>query len=71
MVTKVPRFSFQERQTEMADAGERDEEKLRSGEVSHADMALSNGGYMRGFRYKGPSGRIQALATMRSSKYKT
>ncbi len=71
MVTKVLRFAFQERAVEKADARERDEEKLRSGEVSHADMALSNGGYMRGFRYKGPSGRIQALATMRSSIDKT
>lgn len=62
MKPKVPRYSFQERAAEKAAARERDEELLRSGQVSHADMARTNGGSVRGARYKGPSKRIQALA---------
>jgi hypothetical protein len=55
-------FSFQERAAEKAAARAKDEEKLQSGEVSHAAMARANGGYLRGARYKGPSKRLQALA---------
>jgi len=62
MKPKAPRFSFKDRADEKAAARARDEELLRSGQVSHADMARANGGSLRGARYKGPSKRIQALA---------
>lgn len=62
MKPKVPSFSFKERAAEKAAARERDEELLRSGEASHADMARANGGSIRGVRYKSPAERIQALA---------
>ena len=67
MEPKMPRFSFQERAAEKAAARERDEELLRSGQVSHADMARANGGSIRGARYKGPAKRIQALAASQPS----
>ena len=53
MKPKAPRFSFKDRAAEKAFARERDEELLRSGEVSPADMARANGGFVRGARYKG------------------
>lgn len=62
MKPKAPRFSFKDRAAEKAAARERDEELLRSGEVSPADMARANGGFVRGARYKGSAKRIQALA---------
>ena len=55
MKPKAPRFSFKDRADEKAAARERDEELLRSGQVSHADMARANGGSVRGVRYKGPA----------------
>ncbi|MFG6562167.1 hypothetical protein [Sulfitobacter sp. 1A15299] len=67
MKPKAPRFSFKDRAAEKAAARERDEELLRSGEVSPADMARANGGFVRGARYKGPSKRMQALAAFLSS----
>ena len=67
MKPKAPRFSFKDRAAEKAAARERDEELLRSGQVSHADMARANGGFVRGARYKGPSKRMQALAASLSS----
>ena len=67
MKPKAPRFSFKDRAAEKAAARARDEELLRSGQVSHADMARANGGFVRGARYKGPAKRIQALAASLSS----
>ena len=55
MKPKAPRFSFKDRAAEKAAARARDEELLRSGQVSHADMARANGGSVRGVRYKGPA----------------
>lgn len=68
MKPKVPRFSFKERAAEKAAARKRDEELLRSGEVSRADMARANGGSIRGARYKGPAERMQALAAKMSDE---
>ncbi|MFG6534810.1 hypothetical protein ACGYK5_13295 [Sulfitobacter sp. 1A16787] len=68
MKPKEPSFSFKERAAEKAAARKRDEELLRSGEVSHADMARANGGSVRGARYKGPAKRIQALAAKLSDE---
>lgn len=68
MEPKVPRFSFKERAAEKAAARKRDEELLRSGEVSHAEMARANGGFVRGVRYKGPAKRIQALVAKLSDQ---
>lgn len=67
MKPKVPSFSFKERVAEKAVARARDEELLRSGKVSHADMSRANGGFVRGARYIGPSKRIQALVAPKSS----
>ena len=68
MKPKAPRFSFKDRAAEKAAARARDEELLRSGQVSHADMARANGGSLRGASYKGPSKRIQALAASQPSE---
>ena len=68
MKPKASRFSFKDRAAEKAAARARDEELLRSGQVSHADMARANGGSLRGARYKGPSKRIQALAASQPSE---
>ncbi len=62
MKPEVVYFSFSERAAEKAAARAIDEAKLRSGEVSRADMARANGGHVLGFRYKGPSERMRALA---------
>jgi hypothetical protein len=62
MKPKVPEYSFSARAAEKAAARAVDEEQLRSGKVSRADMARANGGFIRGARYIGPSKRIQALA---------
>ena len=62
MKPEVVYFSFEERAAEKAAARAIDEAKLKSGEVSRADMARANGGHVRDMRYKGPSKRMQALA---------
>lgn len=61
MKPKVPRFSFRERAAEKAVTRAEDEVRLSSGEVSHADMARSNGGRLRGGRYKGPQSAFRRL----------
>ena len=68
MKPKASRFSFKDCAAEKAAARARDEELLRSGQVSHADMARANGGFVRGARYKGPSKRMQALAAPQPSE---
>lgn len=68
MKPKVPGFSPKERAAEKAAARARDEELLRSGGVSHADMARAIGGSVRGVRYIGPAKRIQALAAKLSDE---
>ena len=62
MKPKVPEYSFSARAAEKAAARAVDEEQLRSGRVSRADMARANGGFIRGARYIGPAKRIRALA---------
>jgi hypothetical protein len=58
---KAPEYSFSARAAEKAAARAVDEEQIKSGKVSRADMARINGG-SRGARYIGPAKRIQALA---------
>ena len=62
MKPKAPEYSFSARAAEKAASRADDEEKLRSGEVSRADMARINGGSIRNVRYISPSKRIRALA---------
>ena len=64
MKQKVSNFSFKNRAAQKAAARAIDEGKLNSGQVSLSVMARVNGGHLRGFRYKGPSKRIQALASL-------
>ena len=63
MKPKVLNFSFKKRAAEKAVARANDEERLQSGQVSHAEMARVNGGHLRGLRYKGRSKRMQAMVT--------
>ncbi len=62
MKPKAPEYSFSARAAEKAAARAVDEEQLRSGKVSRADMARINGGSLRGARYIGPAKHIRALA---------
>lgn len=62
MKPEVVYFSFKKRAAEKAAARAIDDAKLKSGEVSRAEMSRINGGHVRGCRYKGPSERMRALA---------
>jgi len=55
-------FSFQKRAAEKAASRAQDEEDMKSGKVSRAEMARINGGSIRGVRYVGPSKRIRHLS---------
>ena len=62
MEPKEPKYSIYERAADKVAARAVDEEQLRSGKVSHADMARANSGFIRGARYIGPAKRIRAIA---------
>ncbi len=68
MKQKDSEYSFLERAAEKTASRASDEEKLQSGETSPAEMSRKNGGSLRGARYKGPSKRIQALASSKPPK---
>jgi hypothetical protein len=62
MKPEASHFSFAKRAAEKADARERDEAKMASGEISRAVIARVNGGSLRGpTRYVGRSQRSRAF----------
>ena len=57
-----PRYSFARHAAVKAASRARDEELLRSGEITPGELARINGGGVRGAVYVGPSERIRTLA---------